>query len=95
MGTPGAKVMTLRSAAKTLLALALGLPVSQAVLIWVAGLLASMGDAAGARIVRHVCTAFQVTWAVSLVGLVLVLAMLVLSAERHSPVAKPDQDEDR
>ena len=52
--------MTLRSAAKTLLVLALALPVVQAVLMWVAGLLTSMGDAASAAIVRHVTTACQV-----------------------------------
>ena len=57
--------MTLRSAAKTLLVLALALPVVQCVLIWVRGLLTSMGDAAGATIIGHVGTACQVVWAVS------------------------------
>ncbi len=70
--------MTLRSAAKTLLVLALALPVVQATLSWVAGLLTSMDDAAGAVIVRHVATACQVVWAVGLVGLVIVLALVVL-----------------
>ena len=42
--------MTLRSAAKTLLVLVLALPVAQIVLIWVRGLLNSMGDAAGSAI---------------------------------------------
>lgn len=73
--------MTLRSTAKTLLVLALALPVVQAVLAWVAGLLTGMGDAAGAVIVRHVATVCQVTWAVSLVGLVIVLALVVLNEQ--------------
>ena len=37
--------MTLRSATKTLLVLSLALPVVQCVLVWVGGLLTSMGDA--------------------------------------------------
>jgi hypothetical protein len=73
--------MSLRSAAKTLLVLALALPVVLATLTWVAGLLTSMGDAAGAEIVRHVGTACQVIWAVGLVGLVIVLALVVLNEE--------------
>lgn len=73
--------MTLRSATKALLVLALALPVVQAVLEWVGGLLESMGDAAGAAIVGHVGTACQVVWSVSLVGLVIVLALVVLSEE--------------
>jgi hypothetical protein len=70
--------VTLRCATKTLLVLTLALPVVQAVLIWVAGLLRSMGDAAGATVVGHVGTACQVVWTLSLVGLVIVLALLVL-----------------
>jgi hypothetical protein len=71
--------MTLRSAAKILLVLALALPVVQAVLIWVAGLLKGMGDAVGAEILGHVMTVCQVVWAIDLVGLVIVLALLVLN----------------
>ena len=56
--------MTLRSAVKTLLVLSLALPVVEAVLVWVAGLLRAMGDAAGAAIVGHVGTACQVVWSV-------------------------------
>jgi hypothetical protein len=67
--------MTLRSAIKVLLTFALGLPVVQAVLIWVAGLLSSMGDQAGAAIIRHVGTGCQVLWTVALVALVIVLAI--------------------
>jgi hypothetical protein len=71
--------MTLRSATKVLLTLTLGLPVIQTVLIWVAGLLKSMGDEAGATIIRHVGTGCQVVWSVTLVGLVIVLALLTLN----------------
>jgi hypothetical protein len=71
--------MTLRSATKTLLILALGLPVVHIVLIWVGSLLASMGDEAGATIIRRVGTGCQVTWAVTLVGLVIVLALALLN----------------
>jgi hypothetical protein len=71
--------MTLRSAAKTLLVLALALPVIQAVLVWVRVLLDSMGDAAGAAIVGHIVTACLVAWSVSVVGLVIALAVVVLN----------------
>jgi hypothetical protein len=71
--------MTLRSAAKTLLVLALALPVVQAVLLWVRGLLAGMGDDAGARILTHVGTACQVLWTISFVGLMIVVAIIVLN----------------
>jgi len=71
--------MDLRSAVKWLLVLSLALPVVQAVLYWVGGLLRSMGDAAGAAVVSHVGTAFQVVWSVALVGLLLFLALLSLS----------------
>jgi hypothetical protein len=71
--------MTLRSALKTLLALAVGLPIVQAVLFWVGGLLANMGDEGGAKIIQHAVTACQVAWAVSVVGLVITLALVVLN----------------
>jgi hypothetical protein len=71
--------MTLRSATKTLLVIALALPVVQAVLVLVSGLLTAMGDAAGADFLRHVVTACQVVWVISLVGLVIVLATATLN----------------
>jgi hypothetical protein len=67
--------MTLHSATKTLLVLALGLPVVQIILIWVRGLLTSMGDNAGAEIIGHLGTACLAAWPVSLVGLVIVIAI--------------------
>jgi hypothetical protein len=76
---PFCRNMTLRSATKVLLTFALGLPVIQAVLIWVAGLLKSMGDEAGATIIRHVGTGCQVVWSVSLVCLVIILALMALN----------------
>jgi hypothetical protein len=71
--------MTLRSVTKTLLGLALGLPIVQAVLFWVGGLLRNMGDEGGAKIIGHVVTACQVAGAVSVVGLVISLALVVLN----------------
>jgi hypothetical protein len=71
--------MTLRSATKTLLVLTLALPVAQCVLIWVRGLLTSMGDQEGGVIIGHVGTVCQVLWSISLVGLVIVLALVVLN----------------
>jgi hypothetical protein len=87
--------MTLRSAAKTLLVLALALPVVQAVLVWVGGLLTAMGDAGGAEIVRQIGTACQVTWAVALVGLVIVIGLVVVNEEsRESRVESREPEED-
>jgi hypothetical protein len=71
--------MTLRSATKTLLVLVLALPVAQIVLIWVRGLLKSMGDAAGGAIIGHVGTVCQVVWALCLVALLIVLSLVVLN----------------
>jgi hypothetical protein len=76
--------MTLRSAARLLLALALGLPIVQAVLFWVAGLLASMGDNVGAGVLRDIGTGCLVAWLVALVVLVIVVAMLILSEAPRS-----------
>jgi hypothetical protein len=72
-------------AMKTLLVLALGLPIVHAVLVWVSGLLASMGDEGGATIVRHVGTACLVVWAVSLVGLLIVIAVVMTNEANQEP----------
>jgi hypothetical protein len=71
--------MTQRSALKTLLVLALALPVVQCVLIWVRGLVASMGDQDGAAVIGHVGTACLVVWSISLLGLIIVLAIITLN----------------
>jgi hypothetical protein len=75
--------MTLRSATKTLVVLALALPVVNIVLAWVSGLVASMGDAEGAKMLGHLGTLCQVTWAISLAGLVIVMALIVLNEPRN------------
>jgi hypothetical protein len=67
--------MSLRNAIKWLVAMALALPVVQAVLVWAAALLSTMGDAAGAAVASRVGTACQVVWAVVLVGLLIVIAL--------------------
>jgi hypothetical protein len=59
--------------------LTLGLPIVQSVLFWIQGMLKSMGDEAGAAMIRDVGTGCQVVWSVALVALVIVLAFLVLN----------------
>jgi hypothetical protein len=71
--------MTLRSATKTLLCLAIALPIVGAVLIWVAGLLQAMGDPAGVHIILYFGILCEVIWSVSLVGLVILLAIITLN----------------
>jgi hypothetical protein len=73
--------MTMRTAIKTLVVLALALPIVVVVLLWVASLLRAMGDATGAAIVGYVGTACQIAWAVSLVNLLVVLAVFTLQSE--------------
>jgi hypothetical protein len=76
--------MTLRSATKTLLTLAIALPIVGAVLIWVAGLLQSMGDPAGVRILFYVGVVCEIIWSTSLVGLVILLAIITLNEPPES-----------
>jgi hypothetical protein len=71
--------MTLRSATKTLLTLAIALPIVGAVLIWVAGLLQAMGDPAGVRMLFYVGVVCEAVWSASLVGLVILLAITTLN----------------
>jgi hypothetical protein len=75
--------MTPRRAVRLLLVCVVGLPLVQAVLFWVAGLLSAMGDKAGAQILGHFNTAAGVLWLVTLVGLVIALA--VQSLEEPPP----------
>ena len=89
-----ASPMTLRSMMKALLGLALGLPIVQAVLFWVGGLLTNMGDDGGAKIIARIVTTCQVTWAVSVVGLVITLALVVLNErplENDEVVEEPEE----
>ena len=71
--------MAVRGRALLPLVLVLALPVAQIVLIWVRGLLKSMGDAEGGAIIGHVGTVCQVVWAVCLVALVIVSSLIVLN----------------
>ncbi|HVT30673.1 MAG TPA: hypothetical protein VHE81_21875 [Lacipirellulaceae bacterium] len=71
--------MPLRSAAKTLLVLAIAMPVVQSVLVWVRGMLASMGDPEGGAIIGYIGTACGIAWLLCLVGLLVVVALIVLN----------------
>lgn len=66
--------MTLRAAVRLLLMLVLGLPLVQAVFMWVGGLLRSMGDEAAAAVLGGINTGVGVLWLVTLVGLIVALA---------------------
>jgi hypothetical protein len=76
--------MTLRTALKMLLGFALGLPLLQSLLFWIAGLLAAMGDAAGAAFLHRTNTVLGVLWLASLTGLVIALAFRAL--DEHPPL---------
>jgi hypothetical protein len=71
--------MPLRPALKSLLTLALALPIIQCVLIWVRGLLLSLGDQDGAAVIGYAGTGCVVLWSISLVGLIIVLAITSLN----------------
>jgi hypothetical protein len=77
--------MTLRAAVRLLLMLVLGLPLVQAILLWVGGLLQAMGDEAAARVVGGINTGFGVLWLVTLVGLVVALAFDSLDRQPRDP----------
>jgi hypothetical protein len=83
--------MMLRTAVKSLLVLVLALPVVVLVLLWTGGLLRAMGDDVGATVVRCVATVCQAIWAVGLVGLLVTLALHVVSDE--PPIQSPLLDE--
>jgi hypothetical protein len=70
--------MTLRSAIRALLVVALALPVVECVLMGVRGLLLSLGDERGAAIIGYVGTGCLVAWLLSLVGLLIVVAVVVV-----------------
>jgi hypothetical protein len=73
------RAMSLRSAAKSLLVLALALPIVQAVLIWIRVLLAGMGDEAGAVVIDRCGTVCHVVWSICVVGLLIAVALVVIS----------------
>ena len=70
-----------RNTIRGLLLAVVGLPVLQAVIFWVSGLLVAMGDAAAAGVLRHIGTAAGVLWLVGLVALVIGLAVRTLENE--------------
>jgi phosphate/sulfate permease len=75
--------MSLRTALKVLLATALGLPVVECGFVAVRSLVASMGDAAGAGILTTLASMCLALWGVSLAGLAIVAALvLVVESER-------------
>jgi hypothetical protein len=87
--------VTLRAATKALLLLALALPVVMAVLVWVGGLLRAMGDPGGAAAVGYVGVACQAVWAISLVGLVIVLALTTVEEGQESRVKSQEPEDGR
>ena len=74
--------MTIRSAIRLLLGLAIGLPVLQTLLFWVSGLLTAMGDEAAANFLQRVNLGAAVLWLVSLVGLIVLLGVLAAGDPR-------------
>ncbi len=67
--------MTLRWAVKVLLGVVLGLPLLQAMFLWVAGLLQAMGDEAAAVVIGHLNIAAGVLWLAAMVAMVVTLAI--------------------
>jgi hypothetical protein len=78
--------MNCRCLIRLLLMLVLGLPLVQATLLWVGGLLHAMGDEAASRVIGHFSTTVGVAWLLTLVGLVVALAAKALN-EPQSPRA--------
>lgn len=74
--------MNIRTALKTLLALVLGLPLVEAVLLWVERLMTAMEDAATSAVLRNISTAVGILWLLSLVGLIVILALQTLEEPR-------------
>lgn len=83
--------MTIRTALKSLLGLTLGLPMLQSLLYWVAGLLASMGDAAAAAAFSRLHIAVGVAWFVCLIGLVITLALKAIGDLSDVPDEHPGE----
>jgi hypothetical protein len=81
--------MTIRSAIRLFLGLAVGLPVLQTLLFWVSGLLAAMGDEAAANFIQRLNLAAAVAWLASLVGLVILVAIIAVTV----PTVTIDEEE--
>lgn len=82
--------MPLRAALKGMLVATLALPVVECVFLGVRSLVLSMGDAAGGQMLTCLATATLAMWAVSLVGLVVVLAVVHVTEEE---VAREEREE--
>jgi len=83
--------MTSRTAVKTLLVLALGLPVLLAVFGWVVGLLTAMGDDSAALVLKYLTTSVSTLWLATVVGLVIALALESLEGSDHGPPSDLDE----
>lgn len=75
--------MTSRAAIKILLGLVLGLPILQAVFLWVDGLLTAMGDNATSNVLNSINMGTRIVWLVCLVGLVITLSVQTLEEPRE------------
>jgi hypothetical protein len=80
---------------RTLVFAALGLPIVQAVLVWVGALLGGMGDERGAAVVRGVGMACLVVWTITLVALMILVAVVVGNEgtqERRGESVEPEDE---
>ena len=86
----------MRDAARRLLVWGLGgtvlLPVSLAVVFGLGGLLASLGDRAGAAVCRGIALGVGAAWVVSLAATVLATAIVTLESCREPPFRAVDSD---
>lgn len=64
-----------------LVCLAVGLPMLVLVLQFASVLLSEMGDQPGGRVLRYISTGAGIAWAVSLLGLLIVVALETLSRD--------------
>ncbi len=73
--------MTIRTALRVFLGVAVAAPIACVTLQLVAGLLAAMGDDAGANVAKCVATACVALWPIALVGLLLTIAVDIARRE--------------
>lgn len=76
--SPPPRRINSRSAVKAFLVLVLSLPVVYLVLVWISNLLEAMGDEPVVAVLGYFLVAVQIVWLLSVVGLVLLLAVLSL-----------------